>query len=270
LEAQVSSMYQRNRLNLSYADVEEIFEKYFKLDYHPVAIKFFTSEEEAKKYKSEKRFRAKATFCQFAAAARFSGLIMKGDGSRLLCENAKTNFGFTEPTLSEAKGHMKYVQDLAFCHEVVKTKPKFKKGQITHFLTAPLGRTPVEPDVVMFVLNPFQAYHILNDYIARYQQHPLQFNHTVNSAVCSGAVWSVQQNKPNMTTMCAGSYTSGKTEKGEVNLFIPGKRIEGVAEQTLNRVKKNNGSSLIASYNEWPGMDACKKCPLLMLKDADE
>lgn len=258
-----------NEVDLSYADVEEILERNFKLDYHPVAVKFFTSETEAAKYKSEKRFRAKATFCQFAAAARFSGTIMKGSADRLLCENAKTTFGFTTPSLNEAKGHMKYVLDLAFCHDVLKSKPRLEPGSITHFLTAPLGRTPVDPDVVMFVCNPFQAYHILNDYIGKYKVHPLQFNHTVNSAVCGGAVWTKKQGKPNMTTMCAGSYTSGKTEKGEVNLFIPGHRIKGVAEQTLKRVQQYNGSSLLTSNNEWPGMDACKKCPLLMMKEEE-
>lgn len=255
---------------MTYAEAQEAFERLLKLDYHPIAIKFFSSDEEAAQYKAEKRYRTKVTFCQFAAAARFAGHIMKGDKDRILCENCHTSFGWSQPSLEEAKGHMKYVQDLEFCHEVLKTKPKLPFGKFKSFLTAPLHKTPVDPDVVMFVLNPFQAYHILNDYVGAYKVHPLTFNHTVNSAACGGAAWSYMNNKPNMTTMCAGSYTSGKTEKGEVNLFIPGHQIKGVAAQLLKRNANSKGASLLYGGNPWPGMDTCKKCPLMMIKDAEE
>lgn len=254
---------------INYAQAQELFERLLKLDYHPVAIKFFKSLEEAKEYKAEKRMAAKVTFCQFTAASRMANYVLKGTNENILCENCLTSFGFTEPSDEEAKGHMKYVVDFEKAKQVLATKPRLQVGAIKAFMTAPLAKTPVEPDVIMFVCNPLQAYHILNDYIGAFNVHPLQFNHTVNSAVCGGAVWSYLNHKPNMTTMCAGSYTSGKTEKGEVNVFIPGDQILDVAKQLAFRTEFSGGASLPYNGTEWPGLDVCKKCPLIRFKDEE-
>jgi len=66
-----------------------------------------------------------------------------------------------------------------------------------------------------------------------------------------------------MTTMCAGSKTSGKTEMNYVNLFVPGDQINDMAEQQKMRVEKGEGASLLGKGSQaWPGLDACKGCPM--------
>ncbi|MCL6638826.1 MAG: DUF169 domain-containing protein [Firmicutes bacterium] len=254
---------------MTYAEAQETFERLLKLDYHPVAIKFFRSAEEMSRYRADKKMAAKVTFCQFTAASRMAGYTLKGTAENILCENCLTSFGFNAPSEEEAMGHLKYAIDPEFAREVLATKPRLPLGEYMGFLTAPLAKTPVEPDVVMFICNPLQAYHILNDYIGAFKVHPLQFNHTVNSAVCGGAVWTFLTRKPNMNTMCSGSYTSGKTEKGEVNVFIPGDRILAVAEQLAYRTGLYNGASFPYSGTDWPGLDVCKKCPMIRFKDED-
>jgi len=254
---------------LTYETAQESFERLLKLDYHPVAIKFFASADEIKKYPSDKEARTRLTFCQFTAASRMAGYVLKDTTDRIMCDNCLTTFGGQEPSDQEAKGHFKYVADHAFAREVLATKPRAPFGLIKAFLTAPLAKTPVDPDVVMFVCNPFQAYHILNDYVGACRVHPLQFYHTVNSAVCGGAVWSYLNRKPEMNTMCAGSYTSGKTEKGEVNVFIPGSQILDVARQLRRRTEISGGASVLYAGNEWPGLDVCKGCPMVRFDDPD-
>ncbi|KLU60220.1 hypothetical protein CEB3_c36510 [Peptococcaceae bacterium CEB3] len=253
----------------TYADAQELFERLLKLDYHPVAIKFFKSAEEAAKYPAEKKAAAKLTFCQFTAATRMANYVLKGTNDNILCENCLTCFGYTAPSDEEAKGHFKYVADMELAKQVLATKPRLPLGELKVFMTAPLAKTPVDPDVVMFVCNPLQAYHILNDFVGAFKVHPLQFNHTVNSAVCGGAVWSYLNHKPNMSTMCSGSYTSGKTEKGEVNVFIPGDQILDVARQLAYRTEVSDGASFPYTGTEWPGLDVCKKCPMVRFKDAE-
>lgn len=255
--------------DMTYAGAQELFERLLKLDYHPVAIKFFKSEEEAAKYPAEKKAAAKMTFCQFTAASRMANYVLKGDNNNILCENCLTSFGYTAPSDEEAKGHFKYVVDDEYAKEVMAGKPRLPMGEVKTFMTAPLAKTPVEPDVVMFVCNPLQAYHILNDFVGAFHVHPLQFNHTVNSAVCGGSVWSYINHKPNMNTMCSGSYTSGKTEKGEVNVFIPGDQILDVARQLAHRTEVMGGASFPYNGTEWPGLDACKKCPMIRFKDVE-
>ncbi|HUW64185.1 MAG TPA: DUF169 domain-containing protein [Spirochaetia bacterium] len=257
------------KIPVTYAEAQELFERLLKLDYHPVAIKFFRSAEEADKYKAEKKAAAKLTFCQFTTGSRMGNYILKGTADNIMCENCLTSFGYQAGSDEEAMGHFKYVIDKEYTKDVLETKPRFPLGEMFGFLTAPLAKTPVDPDVVMFVCNPFQAYHILNDYIGAFHVHPLHFYHTVNSAVCGGAVWSYLNQKPQMNTMCAGSYTSGKTEKGEVNVFIPGSQILDVARQLASRVEISGGASFLYNDNEWPGMDVCKKCPMVRFKDVE-
>ena len=121
----------------------------------------------------------------------------------------------------------------------------------------------LDPDIVFFMLLPYQAYHVLNDYMAATGRSNLTFNHTPNSAVCSGSVWALNHNTANMTTMCAGSKTSGKTDMSMMNLFIPGTQIKDSAAQLLKRVTEMGGPSVLGKGGEpWPGMDVCKGCPL--------
>jgi len=254
---------------MDYAGAQEVLEGLLKLDYHPVAIKFLKSQEETNRYKADKRMAAKVTFCQFTAASRMANYVLKGSKDNILCENCLSTFGYTELSEEETRGHMKYVLDLEKAKQVIAGKPRLCMGEIHSFMTAPLAKTPVEPDIVMFVCNPLQAYHILNDYVGAFDVHPLQFNHTVSSAVCGGAVWSYLNHKPNMNTMCSGSYTSGKTEKGEVNVFIPGDQILGVAKQLVTRTEYSGGASFPYNGTEWPGLDVCKKCPMIRFKDEE-
>lgn len=255
---------------LTYAEVQDVFEYLLRLDYHPVAVKFLFTDEEAEEYKQPERFTAKTTFCQYVAAARMGGYVLRGCSDGLLCENAQTTLGFREPPPEEYRSHLKYVLDPDFARDVVATKPRLPFGKLKAFLTAPLGKTVLDPDVVIFICNPFQAYHILNDYIGAFKVHPLQFNHTVNSAVCGGAVWTYLNRRPNMNTMCSGSYTSGKTEKGEVNLFIPGDQIIRVAAQLLKRTREYGGPTLLNRDEDFPGFDRCKKCSMLRIKRDDD
>jgi uncharacterized protein (DUF169 family) len=159
------------------------------------------------------------------------------------------------------------VADDDFAREVLATKPRAPLGLIKGFLTAPLAKMPVGPEVVMFVCNPFQAYHIINDYVGACHLHPLQFYHTVNSAVCGGAVWSYLNQEPEMNTMCAGGHTSGNTEKGEVNVFIPQGQVVEVAQQLARRSAVSGGASLLYGNNEWPGLDVGKECPMVRFAD---
>jgi uncharacterized protein (DUF169 family) len=255
---------------LTYAEMADALEYLYKLDYHPVAVKFFWDEDEYNNFKAEKVPGPKMTVCQIALASRMNNYIVKANGDNLMCGNAKTCLGLRAASDEEVDGHVKYTADWDFAKECLLAKPVLPLGKLKGFMTAPLAKTPVDPDVVFMVTNALQAYHILNDYIGGKKVPTLQFNHTVNSAVCGGMVWCYNEQKPNMNTMCAGSYTSGKTEKGELNLFIPGGDIGIVARQLVHRTAKYGGPSMVGSPGqEWPGLHVCKKCPMVKFKDAE-
>lgn len=253
---------------LTYSEMADAIEYLYKLDYHPVAVKFFWDEKEFEDFEAEVVPGPKMTICQMALAARMNNFVIKANANNILCGNAKTSLGYRAASDEEVDGHVKYTADWETAKECLLAKPTLPLGQLKGFMMAPLAKSPVEPDVVFIVTNVLQAYHILNDYIGATKTPTLQFNHTVNSAVCGGLAWTHNNQKPNMNTMCAGSYASGKTEKGEVNLFIPGKDIAAVAKQLVQRTVKYGGPSMLGTPGqEYPGIDVCKKCPMIRFKE---
>lgn len=257
--------------NLSYRDMHMAMQELYKLEYNPVAIKFFFDQEEYDKFEAEKVPGPKMTFCQVALASRMDNFITKFDQEKLLCGNAKTVFGMCEGSDEEVDGHVKYTNNWDLAKECLYAKPMFPLGELKGIATAPLYKAPFEPDVVFMITNAFQAYHILNDYIGATKTPVLNFSHTINSAVCGGAVGCFQKQTPEMKTMCAGSFTSGKTEKGEVNIFIPGTQIAALAKQLIERSAKYGAASMLGpGGQEYPGTDVCKKCPMIKFKDYEK
>ncbi|MBO8136676.1 MAG: DUF169 domain-containing protein [Desulfotomaculum sp.] len=257
---------------LTYEEMHKALAALYKLEYNPVAVKFFFDQEEYDKLEAEKVPGPKMTFCQMALASRMDDYIVKGNDDKLLCGNARTVFGFREASDEEVNTHVKYTNDWDLAKECLMKKPKLPHGELKGFMTAPLYKTPVDPDVVLFIVNPFQAYHILNDYIGATKVPEVKSTHTINSAVCGGTVRCYNEQQAGMNTMCAGSFTSGKTEKGEVNVFIPGKHIGQLAKQLVERSHKyGRGASMLGpGGSEYPGIDVCKKCPMIRFKDYEK
>jgi uncharacterized protein (DUF169 family) len=252
---------------LTYTDVADSYIYYIRLDFDPVGIKYCADESEISRYKVNAKAKAKLTFCQHLAMARGGHKAMFQPANMLLCENAQPVFGYRElDQEKDTKRHMKYLRDEKLALEAPQSKAKLSLGSCYGIYTAPLAifdDSGIDPDIVYFMLLPFQAYHVLNDYMAATNRGNLTFNHTPNSAVCSGSVWAFNHNTANMTTMCAGSKTSGKTDMAMVNLFIPGTQIKDSAAQLLKRVTEMGGPSVLGKGGEpWPGMDVCKGCPL--------
>jgi len=257
--------------SLTYEEMHRAFAALYKLEYNPVAVKFYFDQEEFDRLAAEKIPGPKMTFCQAVLASRMDDYIVKISDDKLLCDNARTVFGFRAATEEEVKDHLKYTNDWELAQKCLELKPKLPLGELKGIMTAPLFKTPVTPDVVFFIVNPFQAYHILNDYIGGTKVSSVTSTHTVNSAVCGGSVDCYLSHTAGMKTMCAGSFTSGKTEKGEVNVFIPGDQIEAVAKQLLKRSHHySGGASFVgAGGQEYPGVDVCKKCPMIRFKDSE-
>ena len=104
------------------------------------------------------------------------------------------------------------------------------------------------------------------DYMSAMDIHPLQTNLTINSSACAGNVYSFVEQKANLLTACSESYNSGKTERGEINVIIPGTQIEALVQRLLERKEKYGSASLTRPGNNFPGADVCKNCPIISFK----
>ena len=242
-----------------------------RLDFDPVGIRFVFDENEIENLPVTHNAKARITYCQFLAAVRQERYALFMESKKCLCENAAPVFGFRElEKEADTKRHLKYLVDEETSWRAPQEKARLEVGACKGIYMAPLDwfdKIDYAPSVVFMVATPYQAYHLLDDYMGSRKVPNLTFFHTPNSAVCSGSVYAYNNKTANMTTMCAGSKTSGKTEMNYVNVFIPGDQILPMAEQQKMRTEKGGPSVLGKGYKPWPGMDVCKGCPLFKFEE---
>jgi len=258
---------------MTYAKIRELMILHLRLDFDPVGIRFVMDEAEIEGLPVTHTVGPKITYCQFLAAVRQERFALLMEPKKLLCQNAWPVFGFRElEKETDTERHMKYLLDEELAWQAPREKARLDVGSCKAVYMAPLDRfddLDVEPSVVYMVCVPYQAYHIMNDYMGAMKRPNLTYFHTPNSAVCSGSVWSFNNRTANMTTMCAGSKTSGKTEMSYVNVFIPGEHMKAMGSQLSHRVDEGGSSVLGKGNKPWPGLDACKGCPLFRFKPVE-
>jgi len=255
---------------MSYKEMQEVLMRELRLYHYPVAVKFFFDQAEVDAFMKaapEVHTPLKAmTFCQWEIAARMKGQIVYSDEAGLGCGNAKYCFGWKGMDDGEIKGHAKYTRDLDQAERFVKTKAQLPAG-LVGVAVAPLGSVDglYEPDTVHFYCDNMQAYHLAVDYMAATDTHPLHPTITMNSSACGGNVQTHLAQEFNMLPACSGSYNAGKTERGEINVVIPGKQFPAVFARLAERIEQTS-SSITRPGDGFPGADICKNCPLIVFK----
>lgn len=253
---------------MDYTEAREQLIWNFRLDFDPVGVRFITDESEADRLPVTHKAKSRLSYCQHLAAVRQARhvLLMRPDDCP--CRNAQPVFGFRElDRESDTKMHMKYFQDPELSWQAASNRAGLDPGTCRGVYMAPLDwfdRVGTAPDVVFILCVPYQAYHILNDYMGATKRPNLSFFQTPTSAVCSGSIWAYKNKTANMTTMCSGSKTSGKTEMNYMNLFIPGEHILTTVMRLAKRCQATGGPSLLGQGGQpWPGLDVCNGCPVV-------
>ena len=256
---------------MSFPEMQRALMDELRLMHYPIAIKYFFDQAELD------AFVAKAphylpikplTFCQAEIGARMEGLTVLVGKEQLGCSNAKYVFGWKELDAAEIKGHLKYVRDMEQAERFVKTKPRLGRPLLA-VAVSPLADAFLPPDVVHFYCDNMQAYHLVVDWMAAKDRHPLRASMTINSAACGGSVQAFNSGEANVFLACSGSYNAGKTERGEINVAIPGADIGAVVARLIERKEQTGGASLTRSGQPFPGADICKNCPLIGFKKAE-
>lgn len=244
----------------------------YRLDFDPVGIRFIVDETEKDPLVVTHRSKAKLSYCQYLAACRSAKHALFMEPSKLLCKNAQPVFGFRPLEKAiDGKNHEKYLLDPEISWKASNEKERLPPGEVKGIYMAPLemfDTVDLPPSVVFLMVVPYQAYHILNDYMGATGSPNLTFLQTPNSAVCSGSVYAYNKQTANMTTMCAGSKTSGKTDMNYMNLFIPGNHILDTVKQLEKRIGESGGPSFLGKGGQpWPGLDVCSGCPMVKFEE---
>ena len=148
----------------------------------------------------------------------------------------------------------------------MKSKPRLPEGTLKAIAVSPLADTYFPPDTVHFYCDNMQAYHLAVDYMAAMDVHPLRTNITMNSSACAGNVYTYLEQTANVCTACSGSYNSGKTERGELNFFVPGAHLEPLVQRLVTRINEHGTGAITRTGENFPGAAICKNCNMIVYK----
>lgn len=246
-------------MSLSYSEMEAILMKELRLYHHPIALTFLFNDDEVARFKEATPHVTPLrplTFCQWEIAARMEAKTVLGEKKHLGCPNGKISFGWAELDEDDIKDAADDFGGRDVAELILKSKPRLPLGSIKAAAVGPLGKAVIPPHVVHFYCDAMQSHTLAADYMAAAKTHPLRPMICESSSVCGGAVFCCQEQTFNLTPCCQGSYNSGKTERGEINVFIPGSRIEAMVERLNKRVRSTTGYT-------YPGPDICKNCPMI-------
>jgi len=257
---------------MTYHDMQEALMRELRLYHYPVAVNYFDSEEKLREFKAKAKYvtPVKATtYCQWETAARMQRKTVLATKDDLGCGNGQVGFGWKEMDTRDIESQLKYCVDLEQAERFQRSKPHLPMGWLKAIAAGPLGDCLFPPDVVHFYCDNLQSYHLAVDYMAATDSHPVRPMVLMSSASCGGGVFCYQQQTLNMCPPCSGSYNAGKTERGEVNVFIPGTQIEATVKRMLARIAGSGGASVTRPGDPFPGGDICKNCPLIVFQQGN-
>jgi uncharacterized protein (DUF169 family) len=197
------------------------------------------------------------------------GQTVLGSRESLGCSGAQVSFGWKEIDAGEIKSQRKYCMDLEQAERFLRSKPRLAPGALRAVAVGPLGKAQVVPHVIHFYCDNMQSYHLAVDYMAATDTHPVRPLVSMSSAACGGSVFSWQEKNFNICPACSGSYNAGKTERGEVNVFLPAEHLEPTVRRLLQRIELSGSSSITRPGDGFPGSDICKNCPLILFRNGE-
>lgn len=254
---------------LSFAEMHDVLMDALRLTHFPVAVKFFFDDGELKEFKENVEFFTSdrnLTFCQYEIGPRMTGQTLLVRKEKLGCPNGLYSFGWKGFDQAEVLSHKKYAKDLEQAERFVKSKPRLPEGTLKAIAVSPLADTYFPPDTVHFYCDNMQAYHLAVDYMAAMDVHPLRTNITMNSSACTGNVYTYLEKTANICTACSGSYNSGKTERGELNFFVPGEQLEPLVQRLITRINEHGTGAITRTGENFPGAAICKNCNMIVYK----
>ncbi|SNS00781.1 Uncharacterized conserved protein, DUF169 family [Humidesulfovibrio mexicanus] len=256
-----------------FAAMQELLMRELRLMHYPVAVTYFFDQANLDAFRKSQPHYAPVkpvTFCQAEIGARMEGIPVLVEKDKMGCTNAQFVMGWKGMDEAEVKSHAKYCADLEQAKRFVETKPRLPEGTLLAVAVSPLALAVGVPDVVHFYCDNMQAYHLVDDWMATQNVHPFQPSFCMNSAACGGCVQTFNSKLANISLACSGSYNAGKTERGEINVFIPGAHIADIAARIAARVAEKGGASITRIGHPFPGADICKNCPLIVFKKEGE
>lgn len=208
------------------------YDKMLRLTTVPVAVKLFGKLADLEKisYKGKpiKLLGKRLALCQIFAQARYYGRLNAGTREKLdLCRLGADAFGFPVTDYTHVYSGTYFNGDEA-ARRMIETTPKFKRDLYKAILVAPLEKSPVEPDVVLFYGNTAQILRLVHGYLYN-KGGRLEFSSSGDAGACADpVVIAMQTQKPSIGLPCNGGRVLSWPSDDELVCGVPGALLEEI------------------------------------------
>jgi len=198
-----------------------------KLATFPIGVKYFEKPEEFPA--GVKKNPIRQTVCQITNNARILGRVLIATPENAdRCYPGGYCFGFIDLPPEAASGERStgtYDASPEIAKKAFSHLSRFEKGQFAGFLAAPLGRIPVDPDVICVYGNAAQIHQFVVGWV--FMTGDTVTSSTIGRAPCSEVyIAPYLTGKPQMTLPGNGERVFCSTQDYEVTLGIPAEHIE--------------------------------------------
>jgi uncharacterized protein (DUF169 family) len=203
---------------------------------YPVAVRFVTetSEIPPTARRPLRDLKVRMAPCQAAAMVRRYGWTMAFGKEDLGCAIAGHTYGWERLTDEQGAVEfhilMRYADDEQAAREMLRAWPLLQKGEGVFVVYTPLEWAKVEPDVVLFYVNPAQLMRLIHGATQR-RGHALESRFSGRAASCTeGILAAYMDNSPKVVVPGNGDRVWAGCQDHEMIMAVPASRLPEVVE----------------------------------------
>jgi len=211
-----------------------------------VGVKFIFSEEEFDNIGTEP-MKGKASYCQMVKLAAM-GRHIKSCRDNFTCGGGVRAIGLEEPDNSVISGQLYYntlkLYNRLGTAKAVQKYVTFIEHRIYGVLLKPLQDCDIEPDIVIIILNPYQAMRVIQGYAYHYRA-PKNIRMTGNQAICSECTAvPYETNDLNISCLCSGTRMLAGWDVNEMSIGIPFNMFNNIVDGVIKTINPTEPDSV--------------------------
>lgn len=215
---------------MHYSEMADILKDTLGLSGEPVGVVLFKSESDIPK--DIKEIERPASYCSMVQRAR-KGETVFARPAQHDCKGGAAGIGLMECPENIATGNL-YFSKLNKCatqsvgQRIAAKMPRIPAGSTVATLAAPLAKLTMNPDVVIFVGNPFQARRIVQAVMYRRGGRMNLDTAGIQSFCVDATASPFLRGDVNISLGCDGSAKKSGLQDGDVVVGIPFEMVEDI------------------------------------------
>lgn len=207
------------------------------LDRAIVGVKFIFSKEEFDSVNAP-QVKYKMSYCNMVRLAS-TGKSYKADKSNFLCIGSAKALGLVKPDSKAISGNVYHsfgLYDSLCTARNVQKDVTFLDHEAYGVAVMPLDKFNIQPDVVIYIVNPYQSMRILQGY-AYHHGAAKNIKMAGNSGICSECTATpYDTNDMNLSLLCSNTRFAAKWKDNELGIGMPYKMFEEVYDGIINTI----------------------------------